>query len=289
MKNVVLIIACLLAGNVMAKDKIQPLPQAAAADLKGKTLVVTRHKIPSYTAMTAGKAGFALLGAGLMIAEGNKIIRENEVPDPAALLEAQLAPAFATHYGMQIKPATMAMIDVEKPKQIAATQTDTDYIFDIRSGGWMSSYYPSEWAKYWILYSVQVQLINAKDGSLVSNMACNANTHKHANSPSKDQMYANKAQLFKSVSTAHGWTCMKLLGAQQFLLPENALAATPAEYVDPLKTFAEFKEAPAANAETAAVSVPAPLTDIAPPTAATEAAPPASPALPEATVVEGRK
>jgi hypothetical protein len=287
MKNVILMIACLFAGNIMAKDKILPLPQAAAADLQGKTLVVTRHKIPPYTAMTAGKAGFALLGAGLMIAEGNKIIRENEVPDPAGLLEAQLAPAFATHYGMQIKPATTAMIDVEKPKQIAATQTDTDYILDIRSGGWMSSYYPADWAKYWILYSVQVQLINAKDGSLVSNMACNASTHKHANSPSKDQMYANKAQLFKSVSTAHGWTCMKLLGAQQFLLPETALAATPAEYVDPLKTFAEFKAAPAANAETAAVPVPS--TDIAPPTTATEAPTPALPAVPEEPAVEGKK
>jgi hypothetical protein len=268
MKNVVLLVACMFVGNAVAKDKMLPLPQTATAGLQGKTLVVTRHKVPPYTAMTAGKAGFALLGAGFMIAEGNKIIRENEVPDPAALLEAQLAPAIAKHYGMQIKPATIAMIDVEKPKQIAATQMDSDYILDIRSGGWMSSYYPGDWAKYWILYSVQVQLINAKDGTLVSNMACNASTNKHPNSPGKDQMYANKAQLFKDVSNAHGWTCMKLLAAQQFLLPDTALVATPVEYVDPLKSFAEKKSGSESTAK--ASELPAASADNVPPTGAVE-------------------
>ena len=73
MKNTILLVACMFAGNVMAKDKMLPMPQAAAADLQGKTLVVTRHKIPPYTAMTAGKASFALLGVGFMIAEGNKM------------------------------------------------------------------------------------------------------------------------------------------------------------------------------------------------------------------------
>jgi len=256
MSKLLVLIACLFTSSVIAKDKMLPLPEAAAVNLQGKTLVVTRHKVPPYTAMTAGKAAFAILGAGAMIAEGNKIISENEVPDPAALLEAQLAPAFAKQYGMQLKPASVPMIDVEKPKQIAATQTDTDYILDIRSGGWMSSYYPSDWAKYWILYSVQVQLVNAKDGTLVSNMACNASTHKHPNSPGKDQMLANKAQLFKDVSAAHGWTCMKLLATQQFRLPETMLPATPAEYIDPLKIFAEKTSGFVVSADQAVATPP---------------------------------
>jgi len=286
MKKMLILVACLSAGNAVAKDKMLPLPETAAAQLQGKTLVVTRHKIPSYTAMTAGKVTFGLLGVGLMVAEGNKIIKENEVPDPAVLLEAQLAPAFAKHYGMQLKPASMAMIDVEKPKQIAATQTDTDYILDIRSGGWMSSYYPTEWAKYWILYSVQIQLVNAKDGTLVSNMACNATTNKHANSPSKEQMLENKAQLFKDVSSAHGWTCMKLLAAQQFHLPETALAATPAEYVDPLKTYAEKHSGFDYNADAA---IPAPPADNATPAAPVDATQPAPEAAPLEPAAEGEK
>ncbi len=286
MKNILILIACMFAGNAAAKDKVLPLPETAAVQLQGKTLVVTRHKVPSYTAMTAGKASFGLLGAGLMIAEGNKIIKENEVPDPAALLEAQLAPAFAKHYGMQLKPASVAMIDVEKPKQIAATQTDADYVLDIRSGGWVSAYYPTDWAKYWILYSVQIQLVNAKDGTLVSNMACNATTNKHPNSPSKDQMLENKAQLFKDVSTAHGWTCMKLLAAQQLRLPETALAATPAEYVDPLKTYAEKHSGFDYNADAA---IPAPPADDTTSEAPMDATQPATETAPAEPVAEDQK
>lgn len=286
MKKILVLIACLFASSVVAKDKVLPLPETAIANLQGKTLVVTRHKVPPYTAMTAGKAAFALLGAGAMIAEGNKIIRENEVPDPAALLEAQLAPAFAKHYGMQLKPATVAMIDVEKPKQIAATQTDTDYILDIRSGGWMSSYYPSDWAKYWILYSVQLQLVNAKDGTLVSNMACNATTNKHPNSPSKDQMLANKAQLFKDVSAAHGWTCMKLLATQQFRLPETALAATPAEYIDPLKIFAQKNSGFDYNADAA---IPAPPVDETKPVTTVDATQEVKQTVPEEAAADDKK
>jgi hypothetical protein len=44
---------------------------------------------------------------------------------------------------------------------------DADYLLDVRSGGWMFAYYPTHWGKYWVGYSVQVQLIDKRAGRLV--------------------------------------------------------------------------------------------------------------------------
>jgi hypothetical protein len=36
---------------------------------------------------------FAMIGAAAMISAGNKIVRENEVSDPADIIESELLPA----------------------------------------------------------------------------------------------------------------------------------------------------------------------------------------------------
>ena len=56
-----------VAAAAKDKDKVTALPASAAAELSGKVLAVTRHKKADFTAFTAGKATFALLGAGAMI------------------------------------------------------------------------------------------------------------------------------------------------------------------------------------------------------------------------------
>src|SRR5512132_549989 len=50
-----------VAAAAKDKDKVTALPASAGGNLSGKMLAVTRHKKADFTAMTAGKATFALL------------------------------------------------------------------------------------------------------------------------------------------------------------------------------------------------------------------------------------
>jgi hypothetical protein len=259
MKYLLWVVVAALPLAAAAAKKPVPLTADSGAALAGKTIVVTRHEKPSFVAMTAGKAGFALIGFGAMVAAGNKIIADNEVADPADILERELVPAVAKHYNFTVKAGPSPVIKGKKPKEIAATQTEGDYILDLQSIGWQFAYYPTDWNSYWTAYSVQVQLIERASARVVSNVFCNANNNKHPASPSKESLLENKAQLLKDVTTNHGWACVHVLAKDQFLLPEGAVAAIPAEYADPLAAYkARGPGAPAPAATTVAAPAEAP-------------------------------
>jgi hypothetical protein len=246
-----LVLASLAVSTLAAaKDVALPLPESAIPGLKDKTFIVTRHEKPSFVAMTAGKAAFAMFGAGAMIAEGNQMVKDNGIADPADVVDKNLSAVLVSEYGMQQKPSPETPIKPNKPADILKLELDADYILDIRSGGWNFAYYPTDWNTYWAGYSVQVQLLDSKTKTLVSNLACTASSNKHANSPSKEAMLADGAKLLKDMTTGFGWTCFQLLAKEQFHLDAAAVAATPAEYVDPLSSYAKATPAATANAET---------------------------------------
>ncbi|HEY6126146.1 MAG TPA: hypothetical protein VIV63_15950 [Steroidobacteraceae bacterium] len=257
--RILLVILLVIPVMASAKDKVVPLPESAVAALSGKSFVVTRHDKAGFTAMTAGKAAFGLFGAGAMISAGNKIVADNAIGDPADILERELAPAVAKQYGLQLKAGPSPVIKASKPKEIAATQPDVDYVLDVESTGWMFAYYATDWDKYWVGYSAHVKFIERASGKLIADAFCNATTNKHAASPSKDSLLENNAQLLKDVTTAQGWACVHVLAKEQFRLPDGVATPTPAEYADPLTAYAQAKGSavPATPAAAEAAAVPA--------------------------------
>ncbi len=227
----ILAFSCLPA---VAKDKVIPLSQEDAEKLAGKTIALTVHERPSFSAMTAGKASFALLGAGAMIAAGNKLVDENEVQDPAGIVRTQLVSSLQDAYAIQFLPVDEAVTKATKPKELAALHPDADYVLDVRSGGWMFAYYPTRWSNYWVGYSVQVQLVDTQDGRQVSNLACNSNTQDNPVPITRDELIADEARLLKDITASLGWKCYQLLAEQQFGLAPGQIALIPSELVDPL-------------------------------------------------------
>jgi hypothetical protein len=236
--SVVLLLVIPLAGVAKDKNKITPLPESAAPVLSGKSVVITRHAKAPFTAFTAGKAAFALLGAGAMIVAGNQIVKDNEIADPADVLERELAAAVIKQYGLALKAGSSPVIKATKSKDIAATQSDVDYILDLQSTGWMFAYIPTNWDAYWISYSAHAQLINRVSGKPLADGTCYSDTQKHPMPPSKDSMLANKAQLLKDVTASLGWHCAQVFAKEQFRLADGALTATPPELADPQAAYA---------------------------------------------------
>jgi hypothetical protein len=238
-KRILLALMVAIPVLVSAKDKISPLSEADAAALKGKTVAVTRHEKASFTAMTAGKATFALIGGAAMVVAGNKIVADNDIADPADVLERELIPAIVKQYGLQLREGPAPVIKVSKPKAVAASQADVDYVLDVESFGWMFAYFPTDWNSYWINYIGHVQLIERTSGKVVANGVCNTSTKPNPAPPTKEAMLDNNAQLLKDVTTGLGWTCTHLLAKEEFRLPDGVVTATPSEYTDPLATYAQ--------------------------------------------------
>lgn len=281
----------LLAATASAKDKVIPLSEADAAALRGKTVALTLHERPSFTAGTAGKATFAILGAGAMIAAGNKLVDENDVEDPGILVRTQLATILRDAYGATVLDVDHNATTVKKPKEIAALHPQADYVLDVRSGGWMFFYYPTDWNNYWVGYSVQSQLVDTKTARQVSNMACNANTNQSPVRPSREQLIENRAQLLKDITQHLGWVCTQLLAREQYRLTPEQTPAIPAEYENPLARLAVPAQVPVtttADEPAAAEATPETASEAGevPQPQAEAPAGPAAPTVPEAQEAE---
>jgi hypothetical protein len=269
MKNVIALLALIaFSSTVTAKQKITPLDEATAAQLQGKTLVVTTHKVPSFTAATAGKAGLlgGLLGAAAMISAGNKMVKDHSIQDPAIIVRDEVSRAIAAKYGMTITPSDSKIIEVGKVDKIAAIYPDANYILDVQTGMWAHWYYPTKWGTYWLMYTAQVRLIDVNKKTVVSSMFCNVDTKKNENAPSREQLLENNAALMKDTFSMLGWNCASMASKQVFLLKDNEINPTPAQFVDPLKDYAARKSGAATNSAAAVV----------PPTSTEQATTPAS-------------
>lgn len=264
-----LIVAAVVAPAAHARDKAIPLAQADAAALQGKTAAVVLHEPESFVAMTAGKAGFGLLGVGAMIKAGNDFVEQNGIQNPTTLVREQLSALLQSEYGLQMQPVDTAVTKDKKAAKLAKLHPEADYVFSVRHGGWNYGYFATQWAEYWVGYSVQVQLIDTKTGRQVSNLACNANTLQSPVRPSRDQLHADGAALTKDIVGHLGWLCVRLLGKEQFGIAEERLPQIPAQYADPLARL--DRAAPAANG-----AAPAPDAEPAPADVAGPAAGPAA-------------
>jgi len=227
----------LAALPALAKEQIIPLSASDAALLRDKTVALTVHSRPNFVAMTAGKATFGLFGVGAMIKAGNTLVDTNHVEDPAGIVRGNLAAVLRDAYGARLLPVDSNATSSTKPKELASLHADADYVLDVRSVGWMRGYYATKWGSYWVAYSTEVKLIDAKSGAVKASEACNATTQPHANPPSREQLDADGAKLLKDVTGSLGWMCVQLLAKEELNAPAGAVAATPAQFADPISAL----------------------------------------------------
>ena len=84
----------------------KPITDSCANDLRNHTVVCAEREAPDFTAYSAGKhfAGsmFGIVGAAIaqnsMASEGNKIISENGIEDPADYIAVQLMSGLTAQY-----------------------------------------------------------------------------------------------------------------------------------------------------------------------------------------------
>src|SRR5262245_44682315 len=227
----------LFSAAVMAKpienEKVTALAAAAAGILNGKVLAVARHPAPGFSAMTMGKGALGLIGLAASYPGGNKIVTQNEVADPAYVLEQQLAPAIAMNYSMQVRPGPAPIIEGKVEKVLAQDFAGVDFVLDIRTGFWGFTYVPTNDGLYSVSHGVSVELFEVATGKKLASRACLRNTWDHPSAPNYDRLLANRAQLLKDATASLAWHCMDHGAAKAFGIPQEWLPPIPAKLQDP--------------------------------------------------------
>jgi len=211
----VLVTSVVMYGCATLNQK--PL-DSKATNLSGTTVTYTARVKPSFAAMTAGKAAFAMIGAVAMISAGNNIISHNKVPDPADTIASGLAKELESDYG-----ATLVMppigVDEDSPSQIAArTKGAARFVIDAQTINWSFGYFPTDWNHYRVIYVAKVRIIDIQKKTVVAEGFCKHIPDSNLNAPTYDELLADEAAGLKSRLNDIANECMQSMKAQ--MLPK---------------------------------------------------------------------
>lgn len=204
------VIATSLALGACTTINNKQISPETSTQLQGKTVAVTSYKAPDFTAFTAGKAAFAILGAAAMISEGNEIVQQNNIEDPAIAIGKGLQEKLKASKNT-VPVATPLAVTSDDLSGILSKNTDAQYIIDYQTLNWMFNYYPTDWSHYKVSYGGRLRLIDVATKAVVAESGCTAVQGDDKNPPTKDQLLDNNAQLLKSYLAKAASDCVDLL------------------------------------------------------------------------------
>jgi hypothetical protein len=223
--------SAVLTGCISVQPKSISHDDAAA--LRGKTIVVDTYEPPSFSAMTPGKAAFGLIGAALMISEGNSFIHDNQIADPAVVIGTGLAQTLAAKYAVVVKPTGDAKpLTTDAIEAITAQYPDTDLILDSHTTNWMYTYFPNHWGTYRLIYAAKIRLIDARSKTVLAEGMCKQMQDYSPDSPDYDTLTGNGGAWVKAKLGSYADACVNAFSASSLALPQatnQADAERPAQ------------------------------------------------------------
>ncbi len=167
--------------------------------LVDETIQHSVYPKPDFAAFTAGKAMFGIVGAGLMISAGSQISRENAVDDPATRIAQELAQALSAKYGMRSPAFEPKVSESDSIEQLVRVYGDADFILDIKTINWSFIYFPTNFARYRVLYSARLRLIDRQRQLAVAEDLCayNPKYEDTSKGPTREELVNNNAEGLK--------------------------------------------------------------------------------------------
>jgi hypothetical protein len=205
---IVVLLALLSSACVSTKNAKADIATLKAGDYR--TYTVSNREKPSFSAMTAGKAAIGgLIGAAAMIAAGNNIVRENEVPDPAVYIGQMLSDTLARNLELQPAQTQGKVAKTGKPGELAKLYANSGLLIDVQTINWSFVYFPTDWNNYRVIYSAKLRLIDTRNGKLLGEGFCSSVPEDKTNAPTRDQLLADKAAVLKSELQKAAEHCVK--------------------------------------------------------------------------------
>ncbi len=195
-KIVVMAIASIVLSGCVSTKNLQ-ISQQDLKQINPNHVALTSREKPNFSAITAGKAMFALLGAAAMISAGNDIVEENKIEDPASYIQAELARELNKNYGFKIDESETKKVATSKGSKIAQLFPKSDLVLDIETINWSFAYFPTDWDNYRVIYSAKLRLIDTKSKNTIAEGFCSRVPEEDDSAPSHDELLANNAERLK--------------------------------------------------------------------------------------------
>ncbi|GAA4494015.1 hypothetical protein [Pseudaeromonas paramecii] len=171
--KVVLLIVFALSATGCATVNHDALTQDEALALKDKKVGLTHYQDrPDFIAQTAVNVQFGLLGLASAISSGNAMIKNNQVADPAIAIADKLAQGLAQEQQMQVVAEAQSVSSKVTDEALLGHFGQQDYVLDVKTLGWSSIYFPTDWDNYRVMYTARARLIEVQTGKIIADETC---------------------------------------------------------------------------------------------------------------------
>jgi hypothetical protein len=198
--------AAALAAGCVSVQQI-PMDASSAQTLRGKEVALAERKAPDFTAMTADKAAFGMIGAVAMTSAGNELVKRHGIEDPAVHIGETLAAELGSRYSIRRSPKG-APILTDEAADLAKAASSSDIALDVRTLGWAFAYFPTSWARYRVIYNARLRLVDTKSGKVLAEGLCSRVPVQTPESPSYEQLLADNAARLKQELRAAADYCV---------------------------------------------------------------------------------
>lgn len=195
MVRLVVVAATLGMAGCVSVQQI-PMNASSAEALKDKEIALSERARPDFAATTPGRGAFGMIGAAVTISEGNKLVKEHGIEDPALYIGKSLAADLHGRYStrLSLKGAPVASDEVG---DLVKNANGSALLLDVRTINWSFVYFPTSWGKYRVIYSARLRLVDAKSGKVLAEGSCARVPDQTDNAPSYDELIANSAARLK--------------------------------------------------------------------------------------------
>ena len=200
--RMILCAAALLCGCTTTAEKPPTVFTTAYA---GKPLATIVHKAPDFAAVTwtMSKMMGNVSSSVSSESEGNELVKDFGIADPAADIAATLASGLSA--GLKTAPGDSAH--------------GTGLLLDIETIGWAFAFIPEDAAHYQVKYMGRVRLIDAATAADIASVPCRWESNTK-NAPGYDDLLAGRGALLKDMLASAAKDCTATY--------QNQFLATPA-------------------------------------------------------------
>jgi len=205
------------ATNIPASPA--PTPEAPPP-AGGPRIAYVIHKGPPDFIAYSSKAAAAgvLFGAiggmavvGAMIAEGNRIVRESGVVDPAGDIARRMAKAYGEAHGEALADEPLVLAHGDKPATAAGAAKT---VVEVKTVAW--GFFPTHTlgSRFEAAYSAQLTVTDVASGKVAVKGRCVVKAPKDTDAPTHEQLLADNAAVLKRQLATAADACVQQLRAK---------------------------------------------------------------------------
>jgi hypothetical protein len=199
-----------------------------ALTLKGKSVVASKYnELPDFAAQTAANVQFGLLGLASAISSGNSMIKNNKIEDPAISISKKISDGLNVNQNMKVIQSGDFVSAKVTDDELIKTYGNSDYILDVKTTGWSSIYFPTDWDNYRVMYTAQARLIDVKSKQVVIEETCtHVPDYKDTNTAPNYISLENGSGLKESLSKSIDYCVNQIQSMAKLHTQNNTTAVT---------------------------------------------------------------